>query len=238
VQTYRIRWWTQDVPGSLFELENCQQGRQGGQHGERSETEVVAKRPARVVEKRQRDEKRDQQRFQPDGHGGGDSFVTSVGLAVGRTVAGWLAVCAARSVGAITFYERRSGNGCQGQITVVTTFALRNERPSVGRCMKKIARIYTRRRIDLLDAYVRGSARARVFVNRRRSRRDLLSVIYLRWRAYRYVMVGEYNRRVSARKTAGCKQQCDIRAGGKAVFSKMDTRVVRAANNNFRRLRR
>lgn len=58
-----------NVPGLLFELEDGQQGRQGGQCRERGQTEVVAKLAARVVEERQRDEESDQQYFQPHGHG-------------------------------------------------------------------------------------------------------------------------------------------------------------------------
>lgn len=42
----------------MFELEDGQQGRQGRQHKEDGQTEVVAERSLRVVEERQRDEKR------------------------------------------------------------------------------------------------------------------------------------------------------------------------------------
>lgn len=57
------------LPGSVFELEDGQQGRGGSQYGERGQTEVVAECPERVVEERQRDEKRHEQYFQPNGHG-------------------------------------------------------------------------------------------------------------------------------------------------------------------------
>lgn len=50
-------------------MEDSQQGRKGGQHGEYGQTEVVAERSLGVIQVRQRDEECDDQYFQPEGHG-------------------------------------------------------------------------------------------------------------------------------------------------------------------------
>jgi len=46
------------LPGPVFELEDRQQGRQGGEYREDGQTEVIAERSSGVVEERQRNEKR------------------------------------------------------------------------------------------------------------------------------------------------------------------------------------
>jgi len=46
------------LPGPVFELEDGQQGREGGEHRENGQTEMIAERSSSVVEERQRDEKR------------------------------------------------------------------------------------------------------------------------------------------------------------------------------------
>lgn len=61
-------------------MEDGQQGRKGGQHGEYGQTEMVAERPLGVVQVRQRDEERDDQYFQPDGHGCSESNGRNVSL--------------------------------------------------------------------------------------------------------------------------------------------------------------
>lgn len=64
----------------MSELEDGQQGRECGQHGERGQAEAVAERPAGVVQERQRDEERDEKRFQPDIHGGCRSATVRSGV--------------------------------------------------------------------------------------------------------------------------------------------------------------
>jgi len=56
------------LPGPVFELEDGQQGREGGEHKEDGQTEVIAERSSSVVKEWQRDEKRHKQYFQPHCH--------------------------------------------------------------------------------------------------------------------------------------------------------------------------
>lgn len=52
-------------PVPVFKLKDGQQRSDGSQREEHGQTEVIAKRPVSVVQERQTDEKRDEQRFRP-----------------------------------------------------------------------------------------------------------------------------------------------------------------------------
>lgn len=69
-------------PVTVFKLKDGQQGSDGCQHEEYGQTEVVAKRLVSIVQERQTDEKRHEQRFRPaDRHGGLlKSFSVSIGV--------------------------------------------------------------------------------------------------------------------------------------------------------------